>query len=134
MPFNFLVKWVYHILYIFQFQIFDTNWSILIHMLVLQKKCYDCRLFLFEHLATKINIEKTESNIVKCVNYLCLNLFIKMPFFSSRNFLNMFCLIAPRQRQILAQFACRHTCLLHVCQSVNLLCLTFVRLFLHIEK
>ena len=103
-------------------------------MLVLQKKCYDCRLFLFEHLATKINIEKTESNIVKCVNYLCLNLFIKMPFFSSRNFLNMFCLIAPRQRQILAQFACRLTCLLHVCQSVNLLCLTFVRLFLHIEK
>ena len=88
-------------------------------MLVLQKKCYDCRLFLFEHLATKINIEKTESNIVKCVNYLCLNLFIKMPFFSSRNFLNMFCLIAPRQRQILAQFACRLTCLLHVCQSVS---------------
>ena len=32
MPFHFfLVKWVYHKLYIFQFQIFDTNWPSLVY-------------------------------------------------------------------------------------------------------
>ena len=31
MSFFFLVKWVYHKLYIFQFQIFDTNWPSLVY-------------------------------------------------------------------------------------------------------
>ena len=32
MPFHFiLVKWVFHKLYIFQFQIFDTNWPSLLN-------------------------------------------------------------------------------------------------------
>ena len=32
MPFHFLVKWVYHMLYIFQFQIFDKNWPSLLYI------------------------------------------------------------------------------------------------------
>ena len=37
--FHFLVKWVYHKLYIFHFQIFDTNWPSLIYSTVQQPSC-----------------------------------------------------------------------------------------------